>query len=210
MKAKITEISNQAIKVNFYEFIDIFNKQNEFKTPNHHKQIAFWLEKIHTSQTKKGLLMAFRNSGKSSIVGLFCAWILYKNPNLVILILSCEQNLATKMVRNIKHIIQKHPLTQNLVPLKKEQWASDCFTVERTKELRDPSVISASVMGNITGYRADIIICDDCEVPKNSDNSEKRENLRQFLSELDFILNPNGLQLYIGTPHTYDTIYANK
>ncbi|MDR1691361.1 MAG: phage terminase large subunit, partial [Rickettsiales bacterium] len=177
-------------KVNFIEFLEIFNQQNGFITPPHHKQIAFWLEKIVKSQKKQGLLQAFRNAGKSYIIGIFCAYLLYLDSNLVILILSCEQTLSTKMVRNIKHIIQRHPLMEDAIPLKKEQWASDCFTINREKELRDPSVISASIYGNITGYRADVIICDDCEVPKNSDSAEKRENLRQFLSELEFILNP--------------------
>ena len=29
----------------------------------------------------------------------------------------------------------------------------------------------------------------------------------QQLRELDFILSPSGTMIYIGTPHTYDTIY---
>ncbi|MDR0727234.1 MAG: hypothetical protein LBF37_04200 [Rickettsiales bacterium] len=56
--------------------------------------------------------------------------------------------------------------------------------------------------------RADLIICDDVEVPNTSNTSGKRdENLRNRLRELDFILSPNGAMIYIGTPHTMDTIY---
>lgn len=33
--------------------------------------------------------------------------------------------------------------------------------------------------------------------------------MREKLGELDYILTPSGMQLYIGTPHTYYTIYQN-
>jgi hypothetical protein len=55
--------------------------------------------------------------------------------------------------------------------------------------------------------RADLIICDDVEVLNTSNTPQKRENLRERLRELDFILSPSGVIIYIGTPHTQDTIY---
>ena len=55
--------------------------------------------------------------------------------------------------------------------------------------------------------RADLIICDDVEVPNTSNTAQKRENLRERLRELDFILSPGGAIIYIGTPHAMDTIY---
>ena len=58
--------------------------------------------------------------------------------------------------------------------------------------------------------RADLIICDDVEVPNTSNTQQKREMLRERLRELDFILSPNGTMIYIGTPHTMDTIYRTE
>ena len=43
-----------------------------------------------------------------------------------------------------------------------------------------------------------------------SNGEKKRANLRERLRELDFILSPNGAMIYIGTPHTYDTIYRTE
>ena len=74
-------------------------------------------------------------------------------------------------------------------------------------ELRDPSMTAEGILGNITGSRADIIICDDVEVPNTSATASKRESLRQRLGEVDYILVPNGMQLYVGTPHNYYSIY---
>ena len=166
------------------------------------------MENIFAGGGKKdALLMAFRNSGKSTIVGLFCAWVLYQNHNLRILVLAADSSLAEKMVRNVKHIIEKHPLTKQLKPEKTEEWASDKFTVLRSLESRDPSMLAKGIEANITGLRADLIICDDVEVPNNCDSPLKRAELRSKLDELDYIISPDGMRLFIGTPHTFYTIY---
>ena len=154
-------------------------------------------------------MMAFRSCGKSSLIGLFCAWVLWRNPDLRILVLAADLALARKMVRNVKRIIEKHPLAKHLKPMRLDQWGSDKFTVNRRLELRDPSMLAKGISTNITGTRADIIICDDVEVPKTCDNAEKRELLRERLLELDYILVPEGRQLYAGTPHTWYTVYAD-
>lgn len=194
-------------ELSFLTFLWIWNKTQGLSTPRHHRQICRFLSTVWQSENRQALLMAFRNSGKSTLVGLFCAWILCVCPQMRILILSADYELAKKMVRNIKRIIEHHPLTQGLKPAAKDQWASDRFTVVRPVELRDPSVLARGLGANITGSRADVIVCDDVEVPKTCDTPGKRADLRQKLSELDFVLVPGGMQLYVGTPHTYDTIY---
>ena len=189
------------------EFVWIWDRYQNLSLPKHHCQMCYFLSKVWESKQKQALLMAFRDSGKSTVVGLFCAWILYIQPDTRILIMSADFELAKKMVRNIKRIIERHPLTRHLKPSQKDQWASDRFTVVRKKELRDPSVLARGIGANITGSRADVVICDDVEVPKTCDTPFKREELREKLTELDFVLVPNGLMLYVGTPHTKQTIY---
>ena len=198
-------------KVGFFAFIFVWLRLQGLKVPKHQKTMSRWLSNLFLSQDKRqGLLMAFRNSGKSTIVGLFCAWVLYFKPETRILVMAADHALAKKMVRNVKRIIEQHPLTKGLKPKKLEQWASGQFTVNRPLELRDPSMLAKGLGANITGLRADLIICDDVEVPKNSDSPSKRADMREKLEELDYILTPNGMQLYIGTPHTFYTIYQTE
>lgn len=197
-------------KVDFFSFVFLWLKMQGLKMPKHQQKMALWIEKIYTSEKRNALLMAFRNSGKSTIVGLFCAWALYRQNDLRIMVLSADEALADKMVRNVKHIIEKHVLTVNLKPQKPEEWASDKFTIIRKSEQRDPSMLSKGIEANLTGLRADLIICDDVEVPNNSDTKEKREALRRKLDELDYIISPTGMLLYIGTPHTYYSIYQTE
>ncbi len=193
----------------FKLFLVLWNQQQNMKTPVLHLEMAGWLENAWARGDKGLLLMAFRSAGKSTIVGVFCAWALYRDPNLRILVLAADFTLAKKMVRNVKRIIERHPLTPNLKPERVDQWASDRFTVRRELERRDPSMMAKGVSSNITGSRADIVICDDVEVPNTCDSAEKRENLRERLNEITYVLDAGGVQIYVGTPHHYFSIYAD-
>lgn len=196
-------------RIGFAEFVWMWNQCQGMETPTLHRRMARWLNHRWHRGDRSLLLMAFRSSGKSTLVGLFCAWTLWQNPDLRILVLAAEQALAVKMVRNVKRILERHPLTAELKPRDKDQWASDRFTVTRPTELRDPSMLARGIGSNITGSRADMVICDDVEVPNTCDTPAKRAELRDKLSELDYVLTPGGTQLFVGTPHSFYTIYAD-
>lgn len=193
-----------------YQFADSWNKILGYTTPQHHKSMLKFLYDVWQSPNHKGLLMAFRHSGKSTVVGIFAACVLYLRPETRILVLSAHTTLAARMVSHIKHILENHPLCNDLVPVSKKEWAADKLTINRHIGIREPSVICQGIHGNITGMRADLIICDDVEVPNTANTAQKREALRERLRELDFILSPHGTMIYIGTPHTMDTIYRTN
>jgi len=198
------------IALTLAEFIEIWNHEIQgMTTPAHHYRIARWLQACWDGGHRQLLLMAFRNSGKSTLVGLFAAWLLRGNPDLRLLVLAADLALAQKMVRNTRRIIERHPATPALRPRRRDQWAAERFTVERPGELRDPSMLARGIQANLTGNRADVVICDDVEVPNTCDTALKRADLRARLGEVEYVLCPGGLQLYVGTPHTYYTIYAD-
>lgn len=198
------------ISIPFPIFATMWNQLQGLKTPRVHYKIILWLEACWEQENKRMLLMAFRSCGKSTMVGLFCAWLIFRNPDIRILVLAADTNLAKKMVRNVKRIIERHPLTAHLKPNKPDQWASEYFTVRRKTELRDPSMLARGITSNITGLRADLIICDDVEVPNTCDTAEKRKDLRVRLSEMEYVLVSGGAKLFVGTPHTYHSIYNDK
>lgn len=195
-------------QVEFAIFVAMWNNRQGQQTPHLHVRIARWLQEEWSGGRRELLLTAFRNSGKSTIVGLFCAWLLLNDADLRILVLAADLALARKMVRNVKRVIERHPLTRRLKPARADQWAAEQFTVNRKAELRDPSMLARGIGANLTGSRADVVICDDVEVPNTCDTAVKRMDLRTRLAEIEYVLVPGGLQLYVGTPHTYHTIYA--
>ena len=56
-----------------------------------------------------------------------------------------DHALARKMARNVKRVVERHPLGRNLRPTRADEWASDRFTVARDAELRDPSVLARGI-----------------------------------------------------------------
>lgn len=198
------------LPVSFRQFLWLWNRQQGLPTPLLHRRIASWLERRWRAGDRRLVLTVFRNAGKSTLVGLFSAWLLSRDPNLRILVLAAEHQLATKMSRNIKRIIERHPLTSKLLPDSRELWSADQITVRRPQVLRDPSVIARGITANLTGMRADLVIGDDVEVPNTAGTPAKREALRERLREIAYILNPQGTQLYIGTPHSHHSIYATE
>ena len=193
----------------FRDFVGQWNALQGQATPALHLRMADWLADARADRATGLVLLAFRSSGKSTLVGLFCAWLLACDPDLRVMVLAAEEALARKMVRNVKRIVERHPATAGLKPARKELWSADQFVVERRAELRDPSMLARGLAGNITGSRADVVICDDVEVPNTCDTHGKRADLRARLLEIDYVLVPGGLQLYIGTPHSYYSIYAD-
>lgn len=198
-----------AAQIGFRQFVWLWNRCQGQTTPPLHLEIADWLSQCWHQGERHLLLTVFRSAGKSTLVGIFCAWLLLQCPDLRILVLAAEYDLARKMVRNVKRIIECHPVTKGLIPKRAEHWSADQFTVRRPRVQRDPSILARGIGANITGSRADVVICDDVEVPNTCNTPHKREELRQRLSEINYILVPGGLQLYAGTPHSYYSIYAD-
>lgn len=191
----------------FLEFVWVWNTRNGQDTPRIHRHIARWLGERRADGDTRLLLMAFRGCGKSTLVGLWCAWMLARDPQLRILVLAADHALATKMVATVRRILLRHPLCRHLLPGGAGDWAADRFTVRREGALRDPSMAAAGILANITGSRADVIICDDVEVANNCDTAGRRAELRERLAETEFVLAPAGTILYVGTPHCAETLY---
>ncbi|MGH7004191.1 MAG: hypothetical protein ACREIP_09610, partial [Alphaproteobacteria bacterium] len=113
----------------FTRFVAAWCQQQNLAMPRLHRRIAGWLGKKRAeTKPKRLLLLAFRGAGKSTLVGLFAAWLLARDPALRILTLSADLALARKMVRNVKRLIESHPDAQGLKPKRPELWGAEEFT----------------------------------------------------------------------------------
>lgn len=151
------------------------------------------------------MVQAFRGVGKSWITVAFVLWNLLLNPQLKILVVSATQPLADDFSRFAKQLIKGMPLLQHLTPTDLDSAIK--FNVGGVTESKDPSVKSAGITGQITGNRADIIIVDDAEIPKNSYTHLLRERLAELVKEFDAIVKPGGRIIYLGTPQVEGSLY---
>ncbi len=199
----------EQLKFTFAEFFAIWANIQGWKVPPLHLQIIKFLESYKSWETNTAVLQVFRGAAKSTILGLFITYLLVKDPTLRFLILSADKETAVKITNDLRNIIGRHPLALHLRSDDKS-WREDRFWVRGSDDGRVPSVWALGVLSNITGSRSDFIIFDDVEVPKNCANEKLRKQLRHRISETVHILVPGGHRLFVGTPHSFESIYPEQ
>lgn len=155
-------------------------------------------------------IQAFRGVGKTFLTAAYVVWRLWKNPDLKIMIVSANEAFATEIASFIKQIIAHDAgddLWAELRPRPDQRQSALAFDVGPAKADKSPSVKAVGITGQLTGSRADIVISDDVEVPKNSETETMREKLETKTKEYAAILKPNGEIIYLGTPQSEQSIY---
>lgn len=158
---------------------------------------------------KRIIIEAFRGVGKSHITAAFACWCLYREPQVKILVISATQGRADAFSRFVKRLIGEIPFLSFLAPQSHQRNSNIEFDVAPAKNDQSPSVKSASITGQITGSRADIIIGDDLEIPRNSATETQRDKLLTLVGEFNAILKPHddARIIYLGTPQTQNSLY---
>lgn len=156
---------------------------------------------------RRFILQAFRGVGKSWITVAFVLWILLLDPQKKIMVVSASQQLADDFSKFCKQVIHGMPLLQHLAPGPGQRDSGISFDVGPATPSKDPSVKSVGITGQLTGSRADIIIGDDVEIPKNSYTQLLRDRLATLVKEFDAVLKPNGRVIYLGTPQIEASLY---
>jgi len=157
---------------------------------------------------RRFIIQAFRGVGKSWILVAFVLWQLFLDPQKKIMVVSANQGLADSFSIFAKQLIEGMPLLQHLRPNEGQRDSSIAFDVGPATPSKDPSVKSVGITGQLTGSRADIIVADDIEVPKNSYTFLLRERLSELVKEFDAVLKPDGRVIYLGTPQNEETLYV--
>ena len=154
------------------------------------------------------VIQAFRGVGKSWILVAFCLWHLFLDAQKKIMVVSASQTLADDFSRFAKQLIDGMPLLQHLKPKQGQQDSGIAFMVGPALPSKDPSFKSVGITGQLTGSRADIIVADDIEIPKNSQTHLLRERLAELVKEFDAVLKPGGRVIYLGTPQVEASLYS--
>ena len=191
-----------AREVTFLAFFLMWAKARNWKVPDIHVRAAVWLE--HRGEL--AVLRCFRGFGKSTLLAIYNAWRYYRNREYRILHQSEADGTAYKTSRDTQNVLRQHPLTRGMFrDGGVEQW-----WVEGATDPRNASMYAKGILSNVTSARCDEAQNDDVEVPRNIQTPEAREKLRYRLGEQTHILVPGGRQLYIGTPHTHDSLYDEQ
>lgn len=190
----------------FVPFLIVTMQFLGFKTSDIQKDIALWLER----GPQYLMVQAQRGQAKSTITAIFAVWCLIQQPKTRVVIVSAGNDLSSEISTLINRIIMNMDI---LACLRPDSSAGDKTSVEAfdihfsLKGVdKSPSVRCVGIGGNLPGKRADLLIADDVESPKNARTATNREILRQQIKEFSAICT-KGRIVYLGTPQTGESIY---
>ena len=188
-------------KVNLATFFAIWAEERRWTVPDIHWQAVNWLE----HRGNLAVLRCFRGFSKSTILAIYNAWRYYQNPEYRILHQGDQDKTAYKTSRDTKAVLMRHPLTRDAyLNIRGE---ASFWWVPGAYDERNPSMQAAGITSTITSSRCDEAQNDDVEVPRNIQNPEAREKMRYRLGEQTHCMVPGARQIFIGTPHTHDSLY---
>lgn len=153
------------------------------------------------------LIMAFRGAAKSYLTVAFVLWSLWKDPQLKIMVVSASLRRSASFVNFALSLIHQVPWLKSLRPQGRQRSSSLGFDVGPAIPADSPSLQAASITGQMTGFRGNIIIADDVEIPNNSATQVMREKIADAIKEFDALLLPGGRIIYLGTPQIEASLY---
>lgn len=206
IKAPETPDVLDAVKADFRNFLFLVWEHLSLPAPTEIQyDIAKWLQ----TGPRRMIIEAFRGVGKSWITAAFVLWLLLRNPEERILVVSASKDRADAFSTFTKRLIDEMPILHHLRPNpeKGHRDSNLAFDVGPSSAHQAPSVRSVGITGQLTGGRATVIIADDVEIPKNSLTTLMRQRLAELVKEFDAVLTPGGRVIYLGTPQTEMSLY---
>lgn len=192
-------------KENFWAFVYIVWKEIGLPKPTPVQvDIANYLQHPPSDRI---IIEGFRGVAKSFLTCAFAVWSLWRERQTKVLIVSASGDRADANARFIKQIIRTIDFLADMRADKEQLDTQNIFDVGGAIPDISPSVKSIGITGQITGTRADLLISDDVETPKNSATQQQRDKLSEAVKEYDAILKPNGRIVYLGTPQTESSLY---
>lgn len=188
-------------KASFLAFFLAWSELKGWEVPALHVRVCHWLE----HRGRHAVLRIPRGCAKSTILAVYNAWRYWIDPSYRILHQGDQDKTAYKTSRDTQAVLRRHPWTSDWATGLRGE-ASFWWTPDADDE-RNPSMQAAGITSNITSSRCDEAQNDDVEVPRNIQNPEAREKMRYRLGEQVHIMVPGARLLFVGTPHTHDSIY---
>lgn len=159
---------------------------------------------------KRSVIQAFRGVGKSHITAGFVVWLLLRDAQFKIMVVSASKDRADAFSTFTQRLIWEMEGLEYLNPRPEQRQSKISFDVGPAIADQSPSVKSVGITGQLTGSRADLIVADDIEVLNNAFTQTARDKLSEAVKEFDAVLKPlkHARIVYLGTPQTEDSLYT--
>ena len=174
-----------------YFFTDILG----FDFSDHHKK---WQKGLN--ENRYYCVKASRDHGKSVFFMSYALWIAAFNPKTHVMVFSHSLEQTLEHMRFIRNNIESNEILSHLKPTGKP-WAKSYF--EFTNGSR---IMAKSVGGATRGFHPDVVVCDD--ILWGTTASELQRAADWFYTVLLPVLHHTGRLMMVGTPFSYNDLYA--
>jgi len=158
--------------------------------------------------TDPSMLEAQRGLAKSLTAELLVVWLLLRNKNEKIVVVSATSGRAESFTLFCLTLLKTIPILKHLYPDSTQRGSGRKFDVAGRIHDDSPSVIAFGVTSAKTGSRASFIIYDDVEIPENSMTAQMRDKLLNGVRDTAN-LGISGVfrELCICTPQSSQSVY---
>jgi len=172
-----------------------FTEILEFEFSNHHMD---WLQGLNES--RRYCVKASRDHGKSVFFMSYALWLAAFKPNTHIMIFSHSLEQTLEHMRFIRNLIETKDILKDLRP-QGRPWNKSYF--EFTNKSR---LMAKSVGGATRGFHPDVVVCDD--ILWGTTVTELQRAADWFYTVLLPVLHHSGRLMMVGTPFSYNDLYA--
>jgi len=188
-------IHEMDIEMSKKSFEYFFTEILEFEFSDHHRD---WLKGLNGNRYY--CVKASRDHGKSVFFMSYALWLGAFNPNTHIMVFSHSLEQTLEHMRFIRNNIESADILKELKPTGKP-WAKSYF--EFTNGSR---IMAKSVGGATRGFHPDVVVCDD--ILWGTTSSELQRAADWFYTVLLPVLHHTGRLMMVGTPFSYNDLYA--
>lgn len=180
-----------------------------------HVELINWWQS--GARKRNCLVLLPRGHLKSKLIAYKTAWELTKDPTSTILYISATSDLAEQQLGLVKNILTSKTYMKYWPEMihpeegKREKWTNSEIVVDhplRKKEgIRDPSIKTAGLTTNITGFHATNVKLDDVVVPGNAYTEDGRQKVANMVSQIASIKEPEAITDCVGTRYHGKDLY---
>lgn len=199
----------QRCREDINEFIEYVGRDEETGAPLRQAPIHQAFQGL-AEEHPNLVLWSHIESGKTSQLSVLRPlWLLGRNPNLRIGIVSNTVSQAKKIIAAIQSYIERSEQLREVFPELQQgpKWSEQALTVKRSSHAKDYSIQALGVHGAVLGARLDVVVLDDILDYENTRTPAQREDLAKWLSATIFgRLTREGRILVVGTAWHPDDI----
>jgi predicted phage terminase large subunit-like protein len=187
---------------------DVLGFKDWSKNENLHDKI----EKFMDKPDKFKLVLIPRDHLKSTIITK--GWSIQqmlRNPDVRILLANNTWDNARNFLQSIEgYLANGNVLAQLFGTFISPRWNKDDCVIRQRKTISDaPTIATTGLEKEQTSQHYDIIIADDLVARENVKTKEQREKVKDYISSLYALLEPQGMMVIVGTRWSKDDAYED-